>query len=48
MSDPNRDLEKKLIKYLEDRQYERLQFEIEMMGDIETSFKGEMTELKYL
>ena len=36
MSDPNRDLEKKLINYLENKQYDRLQFEIEMMGDIET------------
>ena len=36
MSDPNRDLEIKLINYLENKQYDRLQFEIEMMGDIET------------
>ncbi len=36
MSDPNRDLEKKFTNYLQNKQYERLQFEVEMMGDINT------------
>ena len=36
MSDPNRDLEKKFTNYLQNKQYERLQFEAEMMGDINT------------
>ena len=35
MNDLNKDLSKKLLKYLEEKQFERLQFDVEMLGNIE-------------
>ena len=35
MSDLSQDLSKKFINYLDNKQYKRLQFEVEMMGDVE-------------
>ena len=36
MSDLDQDLAKKFVNFLDKKQYERLQFEAEMLGDIET------------
>ena len=35
MNDLNQDLSKKFVNYLDNKQYKRLQFETEMMGEIE-------------
>ena len=35
MSDLNKDLSKKFINYLDRKQYKRLQFEADMLGEIE-------------
>ena len=35
MNDLNKDLDKKLLKYLDSKQFERLQFEVDMIGNIE-------------
>ena len=35
MNDLNKDLIKKFLNYLDNKQYERLQFEVEMIGDVE-------------
>ena len=35
MSDLNEDLSKKFINYLDNKQYKRLQFEVDMLGDVE-------------
>ena len=35
MNDLNKDLSKKLLNYLEKKQFERLQFDVEMLGNIE-------------
>ncbi len=36
MSDLDQDLAKKFVNFLDKKQYERLQFEVEMLGDVET------------
>lgn len=35
MSDLNRDLSKKFLNYLDNKQYKRLQFEVDMIGEVE-------------
>ena len=35
MSDLNQDLNKKLLSFLDNKQYKRLQFEVNMLGDVE-------------